>query len=211
MAKRIVTIDVCDRCAFNSAKPATEVRDFSEGGQAYRLKLCEQHAAMYDRERSGWTRLAEEVDTELPRIRSQHFNEERRAEARRIVVLRERAARAASSNDYATRRRQEIDDAEAHAADERALRSIPGALNWRLTTHAAERMIERGFDVSEVLGAAARPSTVVRQPWRGEHIAVHGVGDCRVVVNTDTKAIITVIDRSDRLETSPPAPERTAL
>jgi hypothetical protein len=210
MVQRKVAIEVCDRCAFGKAKPATEERKVTIDGVTTRLVLCEPHASNFDRDLFAWTRNGEEIETEAPRLRSAYFNAERQAEARRIVELRSRAQQQHTSGELAKRRLEEMDQRALSEEEQRIYRSIPGALNWRLTTHAAERMLERGFDVAAVLNAAARPNAVIRQPWRGEDIAVHCVEDCRVVVNDRTKAIITVINRSDRVEIAPPATERKA-
>lgn len=211
MVQQRVPIDVCDRCPYGTAKPATAKHVVIIDGEACELVLCEPHDTMFNRDMYTWTRLGKEIDAPVrPHIRSVTFTEERKEEARRLTQLREKAHADAAMQSYVKQRLAQIDVAIETAEEKRERQSIPGALGWRLTTHAAERMQERGFTVREVLQAAAMPKTVVRQPWRGDHIAIHCYDNCRVVVDDVTKAIITVIDRNDTLETAPPI-ERKAL
>lgn len=203
------TIRVCDRCAFGNEKPATHNRIFSIGDFAYRIELCDVHADMFDRDMAGWERLAA-ITGEPMRKQSQFFTAERVAEGRRIAELRTRAAEQVAVETFAQKRRAEIDAEEERLAEQHARQSIPGALGWRLTNHARERMVQRGFTVAEVLHAAAQPDTVFIQPWRGPHTAIHQYGDCRAAVDTSTKKVITVIDRTSELEMTPPPVIATA-
>jgi hypothetical protein len=201
VAQRNIENRVCDRCDFSRAAEATTHRNFTIDETHYRLELCDKHAAMFDRDLGTWTLLAAEV--EPTRARSQFFGEEERRRTARIRELKERANSEAASQAFAERRAKEIDSETLQRAEFNARQLIPGALKWRLTDHARERMVERGFAIEEVLRAAATPGVVIRQPWRGPAIAVHSLGDCRVAVNESTYAIITVIDRTSPLESDP--------
>lgn len=202
MATRIITKILCDRCSFGREKEASTERVFCLDELWYELNLCEDHAKMFDRDWTGWTRLATDIDPPSGRERhSEWFSAERKRETERIRELRDKANTQAASAEFALRRAAEIELETAQREELNARQSIPGALEWRLVNHARERMLERGFTIHEVLTTAASPGTVVRQPWRGPDIAVHQRGDCRVVVNDRTKAIITVINRGVALET----------
>lgn len=203
MAKRTIVIDLCDRCGFGKESPATTERVFTPDGDLwYMLKLCEKHAEMYDRDMIGWTRLAADIDApNMERQRSVFFTEERKRETERLRELTGKVNQEAASRAFADRRLREIELENAQREELLARQRIPGALDWRLVNHARERMLERNFTIEEVLRTAAQPAVVRRQPWRGPEFAVHERDDCRVVVNDQTKAIITVINRNSTLET----------
>lgn len=207
MARVTKVIDVCDRCVPGREKVATVTKELSPDGSFYELKLCETHGDMYDRDMSGWTRLAKEIDPpRAGRSHSEFFTAERRAETQRIKELREKANDAQASKAFAARRAAEIEKDLAAQEEVRARQSIPGAMNWKLTDHARERMVERGFTIFEVLQAAALPDTTYNQIWGGEHDKeIYQRNDCRVAVNPALKVIITVIDRSTQLQTTQPA------
>lgn len=203
-------IEVCDRCAFGKERPSTTERVLSVDDSFFKLKLCESHGQMFDRDISGWTRVASEMDAPVARRKSQYFTDEIKRENARITELRQKANDAAASKEFAERRRVEIEAQQAREAELHARQSVPGGLLWRLTDHARERTAQRGFTFEEVFSTAAFPEHTIEQPWRGPHIAVQQRGDCRIAVNTNTHAIITVIDRNSVLETAPPegAPQK---
>lgn len=203
------TLEVCDRDQFGKARVATQTRVYSLENRWYRLRLCDEHAEMFDRDMGRWTHLSEEIDppTEYvttSRVRSEFFTAELLEDARRTTRIREAAEaarRQAASEEFARRRRAEIDAETALQEEEHAFKTIPNARLWRLSQHARQRMGERGFDVDDVLRTATTPMHTYRQPWRGDDIAIYQRGDCRIAVNDTERVIITVIDRSDTLET----------
>lgn len=209
--RRVVTY--CNRCGFGSELPATTERTFSIEDAHYKLDLCEEHGKLFDREMGRWSMVADDVEAPTIRHRSEYFTSERVREAKRIAELRAKVAEQAASKEFAQRRALEIEAESAVKEEAHARHSIPGAMAWGLTTHARERMVERGFTISEVLQTVAHPAAIVEQPWRGPFIEVRQRGDCRVAVNAQEKAIITVIDRSDVLETEPQfqSPEKKAM
>jgi hypothetical protein len=60
MSRKEQVIKDCDRCA--SRKAATDTVRFAYDGNTYEIDVCEQHAAMLDRDMRGWTRLARELE-----------------------------------------------------------------------------------------------------------------------------------------------------
>lgn len=199
-------IEVCNRCIPSKAKEVTVKRTFALDGSWYELPLCDEHAATFDRDLGRWTMIADEIDAPNGRTKSEYFTAERRREALRIAELRTKAANKIASENFAERRRAELDAEAEDRAEHEARQTIPGALNWNLTDHARERMAERGFSIFDTLQAAAQPKQTFRQPWRGPFVAVNQHGDCRVIVNEAEKLIITVMDRSFATPTTPPTP-----
>lgn len=230
MARREVTVAGCERCPYTSAEQATAERIWAVEDRYYRLRLCARHAAAFDRELGAWTMLAEEVDnpydTAGQRRSSPFFTAERKRETARLRELRDRAiqraaesAAAEAAEAAAHARRAQFEAAEhpggsagaspaaapPHVdADELAARrAIPGAFSWGLTTHARQRAAQRGFSIAAVLRTAAQPEHTYRQSHRGPGIALYSRGDCRVVVDTETQTIITVVDRSAAWDAEP--------
>jgi len=68
---------------------------------------------------------------------------------------------------------------------------------WRLTAHARARAAELGFELIELLLAAAHPELSYAQPDRGPHQAMCVRGDVAVAVDLASLTIITVVLRRD--------------
>jgi hypothetical protein len=212
--RQVVT---CDRCAFNNVLEASQERRFAIDDRYYELDLCEKHAEMFDRELGGWTRLAAEIDDPYAELhgrgrpRSEYFTEQRRAETRRIRELAERADERARVEVAAAKRAERIDEEErlrrlveedpAEAAARRAAeeltarRSIPGAMKWKLTEHAIDRMELRGYTIYDALLTASQPHKILPDPKGVPNVKIHERSGCRVVLNVRSYDILTVIDR----------------
>lgn len=203
MVVQVVTKEIitCDRCAFGKQALATETRTFALEDRYYELKLCDTHAAMFDRDLNAWVMLAEEIDnpyasqsssTSSTFFDSGHLEEARRLrELKELAIVKERERAAAAERERA---------AQAKLSEHHARKVIPGAAKWTITLHAYQRMVQRGVSIFEVLQTAAQPEQTYYQPHRGEYIAIHQRGHCRIAVNEDKHAVITVIDRDTNLE-----------
>ncbi len=218
-------ITVCDRCDPRRNERAGSKRRFSVADTEYELDLCETHGALFDREQSGWTRLAREVGP-ARHAKSAYFTEKTRAETERIRALKAKAEAQAASQDFAQRRAAVI-EAETEAASQDAgvvsevermqaeaeIRDlIPGSWQWRLTEHAKERMAERKVGLAAVLMAACDPEVSNTSDYNNIPVHVHKRGDCRIVVDRTRKSILTVARRSvDDTQPEHQLQERTAL
>lgn len=204
MARVEKIVILCDRCAFGGEKPATEERRYAIEDRYYLLELCQEHAEMFDRDMSRWTRVSQDIDNPYAgtRGRSEFFTREATEQTRRARELAEKARKEAASRDFAARRAAEI----AMEEEQHLRKSLPGALAWALTTHARERMVERGFTLEDLYRTATQPEHTYPQEWRGPDVAIYQRGDCRLAVNTRQQVVITVIDRNDVLETAESAP-----
>lgn len=61
MSRKQEIVKDCDRC-YPRNKTATDTVRFGYDGNTFEIDLCEQHAAMLDRDMRGWTRLSREVE-----------------------------------------------------------------------------------------------------------------------------------------------------
>jgi hypothetical protein len=208
-------VHICDRCAFGTEKPATEHRIFSIDEDYYELDVCEKHAEMFDRDLSGWTRLAAEIDGPKHARKSQFFTKERQEETRRINEARDRIARQAHDQEFAQRRSAEIELEEALTEERNARQTIAGAMRWSITKHARERIKEYGYSYDEVLQAAAFPTHHYQDSSRRAREVIYYADTCRIAVDEHTHTVITVLPRVE-YDFKPPIdqlrhPERTAL
>jgi hypothetical protein len=67
---------------------------------------------------------------------------------------------------------------------------------WRLTQHARARAAEHCFDDAELSAALERPEVSYTQTNRGELRQVRQGGRVAVVVNPETRVVVTVLFRS---------------
>lgn len=187
MAKRRVQVKVCDRCPIGKEKPATRTVRFSLDKTTWDIDLCEQHGGMIERELYAWGRLGREVEDadQVGRM----FGSKYHHDARRLSELR--STQAAADREHAT-----VGEPSTNART--LLASVSGpqpaapsdASEYVFTDHARERLEERGVRVIDAIWAASAPT--VRRPARQQGLAVHERGGVKVVLNPQTKAIITV-------------------
>lgn len=170
MGKHVVRFRVCDVC---ESEDQVVINSLSLNGHRYELDLCEVHTAALDDDLAGWLDKARK--TGEPTV----FDEPRAA--RRVTL---------GAGGFAPT------PAAAVLPETRACRGaeLPEtAQRWHLTSHAEERMVERGFDRLTVLWTAERPDVVTpsadtQHRNRVEHVR----GDCLVVIEPDTNTIVTV-------------------
>jgi hypothetical protein len=172
--------------------PATTVVKFAYGSDRYKADLCEQHADAISRDMRKWARMSEPDDnaTFVPRVRT--------APVQNITVpfpvvqtgevvtldeeLREITAPAPKVRKRALK--------ELQAADPEILQRFK---QWKLSEHARERAEERKVELPDVLWAAELPDS----SWPSDaspHLIIQQRGRVRVVVNPETKEIVTVIN-----------------
>lgn len=204
MARVTKIIEVCDRDAFGREKPFTEVRRFSVDDNAYILKLCDQHAEMFDRDMMGWMRVAADDDT---RQRAPSFFTRAQVEAdRKAAQLR--AVQTLPPSDRTDDHTNHTDpvyivgdsddsDPGDTAAAISAVVSVPQAgEGWYLTQHAKDQAAERGFTEAEMLSAADRPEWTYTNPEEYDPgTMIHVRNGCAVSVNRAQRRIITVLPR----------------
>jgi len=190
----------CDRCAFGKIRRAVTDRSFPIDDTIYTLKLCDEHAQMFDREREGWARLASSVrpaglfpePSPLRPPVDLGVTEEIRA-----------IQQAARQRARAVQEQQVVADEGRDAAElwmaQRHIQVLPDM--WELSDHARERAEERHFTEVEVLEAVNRPETTypcLHPDYKGAWM--HRRGRCCVVVNRETGTIITILDDDLRPE-----------
>lgn len=198
MASVRIPVRICDRCLMGKEKPATTKRTFAIEDRYSEIDLCDQHADAFDRDIGQWIQLATDIENPYDRAgRSTTFTRERAEDAKRVI---EQSAALQRQHEQSV---LEAERAKAmiKKAEEDAFKAIPGAMKWTLTRHARQRMMERGFTPTEVL-MAVTVGNIVKQPWRGPAVEVHSRAGCRVVVETRTHQIVTVIERDTALETA---------
>lgn len=179
----------CDRCTFGKIRPGTERRTFILDGTTYTYNLCDDHAALFDRELGAWALLASDVlvlglGLAPPQARP------RKAGREATVRIREVQARA----------RQLHQQQQERVAAELAATLSPVASGhhaWRLSVRAHERADDHGFTAAEVLETALFPDLTYPQPERGAGIYEHRRGKCRVIVDRESRLVITVMEGAD--------------
>lgn len=72
---------------------------------------------------------------------------------------------------------------------------LTGTVGWRLSRHAREMCLARGFPVRDVLLAAAHPQIAYTQDDYGIGRRMHQRGEVAVVVDIDSMTIVTVLWR----------------
>jgi hypothetical protein len=202
MGRQTLVKRTCDRCPVGSERAADSTIRFGLGDSRYELDLCEQHAALFHREMLAWQRLATPLDdrdrrseTSPFRGRTSAVNEtftaERQVTLARIAELRQRDAE-----------RQRRDTPQTPERKPRVAKQAPAAsfpmsgFGWQLTEHAKERAETRGYDIREVLHAAAEPEQTYASPKYGPTAAIHQRGDLAVAVDVATRTIISVLHKT---------------
>lgn len=181
MARRLVKVDVCDRCPSGKEKRATQTEFLSLGETTVKLLLCDKHAKDLDRDFWLWAQLGATVE----KPQSGRFNSEYVAEQRRVAELRAKQ----SEKDRERERIEQVPAAEA--VSNRQMLTLPyTAQMWTFSKHAMQRMHERGIEPVEALSAACLPN--VTRHGRTSTTAIHENEHAKVVVNPTTKEILTV-------------------
>lgn len=206
MATRIITIDVCDRCVPGREKEAAAVRHFAIEDRLYELRLCEQHAEMFDRDMGVWTQLAQEADNypglTVRKPVASRFTAEAAERARRAAALRVRQQEHHSPAVSAPPDALPAPTAVGTVTPLGTLKPVePGerwANGWLITPHAAEKALERGYTDEEILTVATRHEVEVPS-LKNSTVTERFRGDHGIVVNPTTKVVITVIPKKDVL------------
>lgn len=188
MARKKITVDVCDRCPVNRKLPATETVPFSIDGIPYEIDGCVSHARELRREIDSWAMLGRRVHSEPVHEPWSPFGDP--AERKRAAQLREEQWAA----DRA--RRSEAVSKVARPVPVQQQRGLePG--EWTLSDHALRKVLSRGYTAVEALKAAVEPETSYRSDSSpdGEERWVHRRGACAVVVSREAKRIISVLHK----------------
>jgi hypothetical protein len=191
MGKQYVKVKDCDRCPTNRQVPATGTFRFSFGDHVWEIDLCEQHLKMIERDFWAWARLGREVEQQGVGLM---FGSEYHMTARRTAELRTVQAAEDRTRDEA---KAAITSA-AKRGDELLREQVSGprpaapndASAYVFTEHALMRLREREVRAIDAIWAASDP-TIVREA-RQPGLAVHERNGVKVVLNPNTKAIITV-------------------
>lgn len=184
--------DKCMRCPYVRPRRATQQRSFMLAqypDEQYDLDLCDEHAAQFDRDLYVWMDLADIVDVE-PTM------------ARPSRAFRPDSPRGAG-DESATRIRELREKANASRTptvvtedDERDALIGPSHDQWLFTRHAQKRAKERGFDMQDVLKAAAHPHTSAPSSRKDSpHVQWRLTDECCAVVDVETKEILTVYNK----------------
>lgn len=192
---------LCDRCPRGRQRPAVTTEQYCVEGEWFEIDLCEDHRAAFSRDFYSWTLLSREIDPIKPKSKSTVFTADTIERSKQAAELRAAAAarqpKPEPEPEPAPIEEAPIPDelAARRAQEHRLRRSIPGALKYRLTGHAVDRMTERGFDLEAVLRCAAEPDHS-RGSRSDSRCLIQERGRCRVVVDKSTHNIVTVVDRS---------------
>ena len=174
----------CIRNLLGEGHKATEVIKVAYGEGTYELDLCSEHARTFDDQIWGWLRLAREV-TDGATFAGPALSERLREAPAVREGLPTKFLTAEETHEELPVSKTEMDIIR---------------LRWTLTDHAWERLEERspifGFTIEDVLLAAEKPerSHMDREgrSRNGEVIWIHWRGNVKVVVNRQTRTIITV-------------------
>lgn len=178
----------CMRCPYVRPRRATVQRSFMLAqypDEQYDLNLCDVHGAQFDREQNVWATVADVVEVEPTTVRpTRAFRSDSRRRfgddsAARIRALKEKA--------NAGRTPTVVKE------DDRDVLIGPSHDQWLFTIHAQERAKERGFNVQDVLKAAANPHTTAPSSRKDSpNVFYHVTNDCCAVVDRKRKMIVTV-------------------
>ena len=212
MARVLKTVKLCDRCAFGKERDATTTRKYAIDGEAYKIDLCEQHGQMFDREMMGWIRLSteDEFASALRGVQRSNafFTEDELERQRRAGALRDEQHRhdeeVRLAHEAELERQREEDKWNDKVSEIKAAqmaRRNPLELKWVLTDHARMRILEREYEIDEVLEAAEHPEETFPgdRLRHGTDSRVHRLGRNNVVVIPDRKIIVTVLPKEARL------------
>lgn len=181
VARKLVKVDVCDRCPSGREKRATSTEFLSLGQTTVKLHLCDKHGRDLDRDFWLWGQLGETLEKQS----AGKYNSDYVADARRAAELR-------AQQVEKERAEQAIESVPAAEAVSRAqMVTLPyWASSWVFTKHAMERLHERDITAVQALSAACTPS--VTRMGRTDDTAIHENEHAKVVVNKKTKEILTV-------------------
>ena len=169
----------CIRNLLGEGHKATETVKVAYGEGTYELDLCAEHARQLDDQLWGWLRLAREVSE--GNFAGLGLSERLREAPAVREGLPEKFLTAEETNEELPVSKTEMDIIR---------------IRWSLTDHAWQRVEERsptfGFTIEDVLLAAEKPerSHMDREGNAGKW--VHWRGNVKVVVDRQTKTIITV-------------------
>lgn len=184
MARKVVVIELCVRCPVGREQEATRTELLSLGDTRFELRLCEAHGEALVRDVFAWGRLGIQLEN-LPS--SSKFTPEYAAAHRRAAELRTEQAK----EDRARNNHPAGKGTPATQPQTGKLRGLPhDADEWVFSLHAQQRLQQREIAIVDALRAACEP-LVVRQ-GRTPDTAIHENGEAKVVVNPNTKEILTV-------------------
>lgn len=173
MAQRAIKQKICDRCLKDTL--ATDTVRFSVGDTEYEIDVCEKHADMFQRDISGWTRVAREKE------RPNFFA--------RSDVQRER------HNSIRVETQQRARPAPTEPKNHPPIERPEVRVSWYLSQHAEERLEERGpvygFERKDVFLAAQAPEEVTPQAEEDRFMYVRG--KVALIVSRQSSTILTVM------------------
>lgn len=169
----------CARCAF--PKRSEFLISFTYEGFDYEMPLCEQHVELFDREMTGWTRLAKEIGPSSGRDHRPPPKSNGLSPGTAIHFPVTHAGVVADDRVTVDPRKAVSDEAMAYA----------------LSEHALERMTQRQVSVNEVYAAISRPT--IQRGGRSPNTLVLLSGDVKVVVNSEEKRVLTVSREKEKI------------
>lgn len=183
-----------DCCRCFTPTPATTTMDLAFGEEAYLFRLCENHADMLQTQMFGWTRVGEPLlPVQVHRHASVTAPAARRGVPTRIPVPEPVPVVEHAEDD------EDMTWAEDVPENVRDLaRSAPGVIDWRLSRTARARADEAGVDLLDVLLAAEAPAKT--EPGKNDpDVSLHTRGAVTAIVNTQTKVVLTMFRREERI------------
>ncbi len=75
--------------------------------------------------------------------------------------------------------------------------ALTATVGWRISGHARSKAAARGFEVREILLAAAEPEVAYEQSHYGTGRFMHQRGDAAVAVDVASRTVITVLWRHE--------------
>lgn len=178
MARRIVRSSTCDRCY--QERTATTTVQFCFGDNTYVLDLCNEHAGLWEQDMLAWVRLARDATEAHTQVRAKPSWTPGARYAPKVVIPERPPVVRVLEPDIAPY------DGPEPTYDPRP-EPVP---SWTISTHAKERMEQRGVGLSEVLLTADSPMT--RRPGREPELTVLERDDIKVVVHERRRIVVTV-------------------
>lgn len=190
MVSRAVKTKTCDRCPLGKKPvPATRTIRFGFADTFWDIDVCEMHGSMLEREMYAWGRLGRIVEDNAS---GTMFGSDYGTNMKRLGELR--ATQSREDRELAEAKRADhpaATGAELLAAAQGPQPAAPAdAGEYVFTEHALQRLEEREIRAIDALWAASEPT--LRRPARQQGLMIHERAGTKVVLNTQTKAIITV-------------------